>query len=142
MRIRGRRLLRTVRETLDVASATATSTFPILRLIHAKTAATGAPANKAPQINGATPSAGQAAPAADGLTVVFHAETTGTGTCDTIYATAGGTAVPNADGTSIVLGAETAGAGAVAELVYVTTDPPLDDEDEAASGLDDNLTGF
>jgi hypothetical protein len=71
-----------------VASAAATPGYTVLQLLYAKTIGTGAPAVKAPQINGATPSAGQAAPNAGGTSIAFHAETTGTGTCDVVYLTA------------------------------------------------------
>lgn len=70
-----------------VASAAAAPTYPILQLVYAKTIGTGAPAIKAPGINGATPGAGAAAPNAGGTSVVFNAETTGTGTCDLAYLT-------------------------------------------------------
>lgn len=80
--------VRMVRETVAVASAACTPTFAVLQLLYAKTIATGTPAVKAAQINGATPSAGQAAPNAGGTSVAFHAETTGTGTADLVYLTA------------------------------------------------------
>lgn len=80
--------IRLQRETVAVASAAATPTFTVLQLLYVKTIATGAPAVKAPQINGATPAAGEAAPNAGGTSIVFHAETTGTGTVDLVYLTA------------------------------------------------------
>jgi hypothetical protein len=70
-----------------VAGAAATPKYTIQQLLYAKTIGTGVPAIKAPQINGATPAAGQAAPNAGGTSVTFHAETTGTGTCDLSYIT-------------------------------------------------------
>jgi hypothetical protein len=79
--------VRTQREVLPVASAAATPTYTVLQLLYAKTIGTGAPAVKAPQINGATPSAGQAAPNAGGTSIAFHAETTGTGTVEVVYLT-------------------------------------------------------
>lgn len=80
--------IRLQRETVAVASAAATPTFTVLQLLYVKTIGTGAPAVKAAQINDATPSAGQAAPNAGGTSIVFHAETTGTGTVDLVYLTA------------------------------------------------------
>lgn len=79
--------VRMVKETVAVASAAAAPTFTVLQLLYAKTIATGAPAVKAAKINGATPSAGEAAPNAGGTSVTFHAETTGTGTVDLVYLT-------------------------------------------------------
>lgn len=126
-----------------VASAAATPAFAITQLLYCKTIGTGAPAVKAPQINGATPSAGQAAPNAGGTSVVFHAETTGTGTCDMSYLTAGGTATPNAGGTSIAfLASEVAGASAVAELLYLTADAPKDANGVAAKKLSESVDGL
>lgn len=74
-------------ENAAVASAAATPRFAVKQLLYAKTIGTGAPAVKAALINGATPSAGQAAPNAGGTSVVFHAETTGNGTADLSYLT-------------------------------------------------------
>lgn len=79
--------VRLVTETVAVATAAATPTYTIQQLLFARTIGTGAPAIKAPQINGATPSAGQAAPNAGGTSVTFHAETTGTGTVELSYLT-------------------------------------------------------
>lgn len=80
--------VRLQRETVAVASATATPTYTILHLLHCKTATVGAAGEKAPGVNGATPSTGQAAPNAAGTSIVFNAETTGTGTADVVYLTA------------------------------------------------------
>lgn len=80
--------VRLQRETLDVASAAATPTYTVLHLLHAKTTGTGAAGEKAPLVNGGTPSAGQAAPNAGGTSIAFNAETTGTGTVDVVYLTA------------------------------------------------------
>lgn len=88
--------VRLQRETLAVASAAATPTYTVLRLLHAKTAGTGAAGEKSPLVNGGTPSAGQAAPNAGGTSIVFNAETTGTGTVDVVYVT--GDPPKNADG--------------------------------------------
>lgn len=79
---------RIVRETgVAVASAAAAPKYTITQLLYVKTTGTGAAGIKASQINGATPSAGQAAPNAGGTSVAFHAETTGTGTCELVYLT-------------------------------------------------------
>jgi len=86
---------RIVQETVAVATAAATPTFAVQQLLFAKTIATGAPAVKTPLINGATPSAGEAAPNAGGTSVVFHAETTGTGTADLAYLTQVGATIEN-----------------------------------------------
>lgn len=86
---------RVVQETLAVASAAAAPTFAVQQLLYAKTIGTGAPAVKAAQINGATPSAGQAAPDAAGTSIVFHAETTGTGTVEVAYLTTVGASLEN-----------------------------------------------
>ena len=80
--------VRLQRETLAVATAAATPKYTVLQLVYAKTIGTGAPAVKSPLINGAAPAAGQAAPNAGGTSIVFNAETTGTGTCDVVYLTA------------------------------------------------------
>lgn len=80
--------VRLQRETLPVASAAATPGYTVLRLLHVKTAATGAAGEKTALVNGATPSAGQAAANAGGTAIAFHAETTGTGTVDVVYLTA------------------------------------------------------
>lgn len=79
--------VRLQRETLAVASAAATPNYTVLHLLHAKTAGTGAAGEKSPLVNGGTPSAGQAAPNAGGTSIVFNAETTGTGTVDVVYLT-------------------------------------------------------
>lgn len=80
--------VRQVRETgVAVASAAAAPKYTVLQLLYAKTIGTGAAGIKASQINGATPSAGQAAPNAGGTSIAFHAETTGTGTCELVYLT-------------------------------------------------------
>jgi hypothetical protein len=78
---------RLVRETVAVATAAATPSYAIEQLLYAKTVGTGAPAVKAAKINGATPSAGEAAPNAGGTSVAFNAETTGTGTAELWYLT-------------------------------------------------------
>lgn len=80
--------VRLVRETLPVASAAATPSYAILALLFAKTTGTGAAGVKDPGILGATPGAGAAAPNAGGTSIVFNAETTGTGTVDAVYLTA------------------------------------------------------
>lgn len=80
--------VRTVRESgVAVASAAATPKYAVLQLLYAKTVSTGAAGVKAAKINGASPSAGEAAPNAGGTSVAFHAETTGTGTCELVYLT-------------------------------------------------------
>ena len=76
------------RETLAVSSAAATPNYTVLRLLHVKTIGTGAAGEKSALVNGATPSAGQAAPNAGGTSIAFNAETTGTGTVDVVYLTA------------------------------------------------------
>lgn len=86
---------RLVQENVAVATAAATPTFAIQQLLYAKTIGTGAPAVKAALINGATPGAGEAAPVADGSSVAFHAETTGTGTADLAYLTSVGATIEN-----------------------------------------------
>lgn len=78
-----------------VAAAAAPLAYPATQLLYARTIGTGAPAAKASLINGAAPSAGQAAPNAGGTAMVFNAETTGTGTCDVLYWTE---APPTVDG--------------------------------------------
>lgn len=134
---------RLVHETLDVASAAATPTFAIDQLLRCKTVGTGAAGAKSALINGATPSAGQAAPNAGGTSLTFHAETTGTGTALVSYLTTGGCATPNAGGTSVAFKAsEVAGADAVAELLYLTADPPKDANGVAASALTATVTGL
>jgi hypothetical protein len=80
--------VRLQRETLAVASAAATPGYTVLHLLHAKTTGTGAAGEKTPLVNGATPSAGQAAPNAGGTSIAFNAETTGAGTVDVVYLTA------------------------------------------------------
>lgn len=75
-------------ETVAVASAAATPSYTVKQLLFAKTIGTGAPAVKAAGINGATPGTGAAAPNTAGTSIVFNAETTGTGTVDLIYLTA------------------------------------------------------
>lgn len=113
-----------VQETVAVASAAATPSMAIQQLLYAKTIGTGAPAVKAAQINGATPSAGQAAPNAGGTSVAFHAETTGTGTADLAYLTQ--TSIESVFWTAgdtirfdRIVSAFTAGAGKVRVLVRV-----------------------
>ncbi len=86
---------RIVQETLAVASAAATPSFAVQQLLYAKTIGTGTPAVKTALINGATPSAGQAAPNAGGTSIAFHAETTGTGTVDVAYLTTVGATLEN-----------------------------------------------
>lgn len=76
------------RETLAVSSAAATPNYTVLRLLHVKTIGTGAAGEKSALVNGATPSAGQAAANAGGTSIAFNAETTGTGTVDVVYLTA------------------------------------------------------
>lgn len=73
---------------LAVASAAATPSYTVLRLLHVKTTGTGAAGEKAALKNGATPSTGEAAPNAGGTSITFNAETTGTGTADVVYLTA------------------------------------------------------
>lgn len=79
--------VRIVRETVAVAAAAAPPSYTVLQLLYARTIGTGAPAVKAPGINGAAPGAGAAAPNAGGTSIVFNAETTGTGTADIAYLT-------------------------------------------------------
>lgn len=86
--------VRTVRETVAVATAAATPSKTVLQLLYAKTIGTGAAAVKAAKINGATPGTGEAAPNAGGTSIVFNAETTGTGTVDLVYLTADAKALP------------------------------------------------
>lgn len=140
----GETAVRLVRETgVAVASAACAPAFAVEQLLYAKTIGTGAAAVKSALINGATPSAGQAAPNAGGTSVAFHAETTGTGTATLDYLTTGGVAVPNAGGTSIAFNAsEVAGASAVVELEYLTADPPKDADGVAATALTSSATGL
>ncbi|RTL30301.1 MAG: hypothetical protein EKK55_02180 [Rhodocyclaceae bacterium] len=86
---------RIVTETLAVASAAATPSYTIDQLLAVKTVGTGAPAPKLPGINGDTPDAGEAAPNAGGTSIVFHAETTGTGTAVVSYLTSNAVALEN-----------------------------------------------
>ena len=79
--------IRHVMETVNVAAAAATPTYPVTALLFVQTIATGAPAVKAPGILGATPGVGAAAPNAAGTSIVFNAETTGTGTAVIAYLT-------------------------------------------------------
>ena len=133
---------RLMNETLDVASAAATPTFAVVQLLRCKTVGTGAAGAKSALVNGATPSAGEAAPNAGGTSLTFHAETTGTGTALVSYLTTGGCATPNAGGTSVAFKAsEVAGASAVAELLYLTADPPVDANGVAASALSATIPG-
>ena len=74
-------------EIVAVASLAAVPTFTVLALLYVQTIGTGAPAVKAPGILGATPGAGAAAPNAGGTSIVFNAETTGTGTVVLVYLT-------------------------------------------------------
>lgn len=136
--------LRDITESaLPVATAAATPSFPIRQLLHARTIGTGAAAIKTPLINGASPSAGQAAPNAAGTSIAFNAETTGTGTADVSYLTAAGCATPNAGGTSIAFTAsEVTGANAVAELLYLTSDPPKDANGVASNALSATVAGI
>ncbi len=129
--------VRIVREpALAVASLGATPTYPVKKLLDCTTAATGAPAGKICDINGATPGAGHCAPNSGGTALVFHAETTGTGTADVTYLTLGGVALPNSGGTSIAfLASEVTGASAVVDLEYLTPDPPLDANGTALAAL-------
>ena len=76
-----------VEETLAVASAAATPTYKVESLLYVKTVGTGAAGYKSPGIPGATPGTGAAAPNAGGTSIVFNAETTGTGTVDVAYMT-------------------------------------------------------
>ena len=85
--LRGEGGVRPVTETVDVASASATPKYTIAALLRAKTVDTGAAAEKTVMKQGATPSAGQAAANSGGTAVVFHAETTGTGTALLVYLT-------------------------------------------------------
>jgi len=138
----GETAVRIVQETLDVASAAATPTFAVEQLLYCRTIGTGAAGVKSSLINGATPSAGQAAPNAGGTSIAFNAETTGTGTCVAGYLSIAGTAVPNAGGTSIAFAtSEVAGDDAVAELLYLTSDPPKDANGIAASALSATVPG-
>jgi len=86
---------RIIQENVAVATAAATPTYAIQQLLYAKTIGTGAAGVKSALINGASPSAGQAAPNAGGTSVAFHAETTGTGTADLGYLTAAGASIEN-----------------------------------------------
>lgn len=76
------------REVLPVSGAAATPTYNVAVLLGAKTIGTGAAGAKAPGIPGATPGVGAAAPNAGGTSIVFNAETTGTGTAEVWYLTA------------------------------------------------------
>lgn len=88
--------VRLQRETVNVAAAAATPTYAVLQLLFARTISTGAAGIKAAGINGATPGTGAAAPNAGGTSIVFNAETTGTGTVELVYLTTD--AVKDADG--------------------------------------------
>lgn len=79
---------RLVGETLAVSGAAATPTYNCKKLLYARTIATGAPAEKATTgIAGSAPGAGFAAPNSGGTSIVFNAETTGTGTAEVLYIT-------------------------------------------------------
>lgn len=133
---------RTMHETLAVASAAATPTFAIDQLLRCKTVGTGAAGAKAPGINGATPGTGAAAPNSAGTSLVFNAETTGTGTALVSYLTSGGCATPNSGGTSVAFKAsEVTGANAVVELLYLTSDPPANESGVTYKSLSDTLDG-
>lgn len=92
--ITGDGTVRMVRETVAVATAAATPSKTVLQLLYAKTIGTGAAGVKAAKINGATPGTGEAAPNAGGTSIVFNAETTGTGTVDLVYLTPDAKALP------------------------------------------------
>ena len=86
---------RLIRENVPVATAAATPSFAIEQLLYAATIGTGAAGVKTALINGGTPGVGEAAPDAPGTTVVFNAETTGTGTADLWYLTNVGVSIVN-----------------------------------------------
>lgn len=111
---------RIVQETVAVATQSCTPTFAVQQLLYAKTIGTGAAGVKAAKINGASPSAGEAAPVSNGSTISFHSETTGTGTADIAYLTTVGNTIENklwvADDTirfDQIVSAFTAGSGYV-----------------------------
>jgi hypothetical protein len=121
---------RIVQETVAVASASATPRFAVQRLLHARTIGTGAAGQKTALPNGGTPSAGEAAPAANGSTIAFNAETTGTGTVEIAYLTTVGATIENTlwvGGDTIrfdrIVDVFTAGAGKVRVAVRVVRLP-------------------
>lgn len=81
---------------VPVAGAAAITKYTVKKLVFAKTSGTGAPAEKATTgIAGSSPGTGAAAPASDGKSVVFNAETTGTGFAELIYYTTDAVLTPD-----------------------------------------------
>lgn len=99
-------------ETVAVASDAATPTHTIKKLLFCEVSGgTGGNAEKIPQLRGGS-------------------------TATTNYV------APSADGTSIDFKAsEVTGGAAVAEIIYLTEDPPLDESGQAFASLDDSIAG-
>lgn len=139
---------RTVRETgLVVASNAAPTTFPVDQLLSISSVVSSTRTRLVPVNNTATLSTGQAkgvdSSAIGTKSIALYAsDVADGGTVDATYLTQGGCATPSSAGDSIGFYAgEVTGADAVAEIVYLTADPPLDANSQAFTALDGEIEG-
>lgn len=139
---------RTVRETgLVVASNAAPTTYPVDQVLSASSVVSGTRTRRVPVNNTATLSTGQVkgvdSSAIGTKSIALYAsDVADGGTVDATYLTQGGCATPNSAGDSIgFYASEITGADAVAEIVYLTADPPSDSNSQAFSALDAEIEG-